>query len=90
MKILAVCGFGVGTSLLLRMSIESACSQLGISAEVENVDVTSVSGLSADLIMSSAEIAGELSGISIPVVVVNNFMDLGEIKDKLQKQLSNN
>lgn len=87
MKILAVCGFGVGTSLLLRMSIESACSQLGIQAEVENVDVTSVTGSNADFIMSSAEIASELGGVGIPVVVVNNFMNLDEIKEKLQKQL---
>ena len=30
-KILAVCGFGVGTSLILKMNIEKAMGQLGIA-----------------------------------------------------------
>ena len=36
MKILAVCGFGVGSSLVLRMTVEKVIKKLEIDAEVEN------------------------------------------------------
>ncbi len=87
-KILAVCGFGVGTSLMLRMNIERVTKELGVDADVENVDVTSLTGSRADMIMTSAELAGDIEGkIDAPVIVVNNFMSLSEIKEKIQKQL---
>lgn len=41
MKILAVCGFGVGSSMVLKFTIEKALAELGIEAEVENTDLTS-------------------------------------------------
>ena len=34
MKILAVCGLGQGTSLILRMNVEAVLAQMGIDADV--------------------------------------------------------
>ncbi|HVH31853.1 MAG TPA: PTS ascorbate transporter subunit IIB, partial [bacterium] len=35
MKILAVCGMGLGSGLLLRMQAEKALRQLGVEADLE-------------------------------------------------------
>ncbi len=43
-KILAICGFGVGTSLILRMNIEKVLKENNLEAEVEHIDVTTAAG----------------------------------------------
>lgn len=51
-KILAICGFGVGTSLILRMNIEKVLKENNLEAEVEHIDVTTAAGAAADLIVA--------------------------------------
>lgn len=81
MKILTVCGFGVGTSLLLKMTIESVLSEEGIEGEVEAQDMTSVCGNSADLIFTSKEIKEQIEGsITGNIITISNFMDKEEIR----------
>jgi len=86
MKIVCVCGIGIGTSILLKMNTEKAAAKLGIDADVTAADISSARGSAqwCDLILTSQELATELDGASVPVVVINNFMDVGEIETKLQ------
>ncbi len=82
-KILAVCGFGVGTSLILRMNLEQVLKNNDITAEVEHIDVTSAVGIITDIVVTSREIAGQIeSNFDVPVIVIDNFMDLNEIEEK--------
>lgn len=85
MKILAVCGMGLGSGLLLRMQAEKALKRLGIDAEVEVADIGSARGgaQGADVVVTSAELAQQLGDLGVPVVVVTNFVDLDEMVDKL-------
>ena len=62
MKILAVCGLGQGTSLLLRMNIEDVCRELGIQADVDHMDVSSAASERADVIIASPQLAPLLAG----------------------------
>lgn len=81
MKILTVCGFGVGTSLLLKMTIESVLSEEGLVGEVEAQDMTSVCGNSADLIFTSKEIKEQIEGsVTGKIITISNFMDKEEIR----------
>lgn len=83
LKILAVCGFGVGTSLILSMNIEKVLKEEGVEAEVEHLDVTSATGAPADFVVCSREIAGQLeNSVKVPLVVIGNFMNLDEIREK--------
>jgi PTS system ascorbate-specific IIB component len=88
MKILCVCGLGQGTSLILRMNVETVLRDLKVSADVEHTDVSSASGMSADFIITSQELAQTLVGTSSTVIVVNNYFDLNEIKTILQSHLN--
>ncbi|MDQ1000449.1 PTS system ascorbate-specific IIB component [Neobacillus niacini] len=88
MKILCVCGLGQGTSLILRMNVETVLRDLGVSADVENTDVSTASSMSPDCIITSNELAETLAGTSAKVIIVNNYFDLNEIKTALQGQLN--
>ena len=89
MKIMTVCGFGVGTSLLLKMTVDSILEEEGINGEVEAIDMTSACGNSADLILTSKEIGEEIEGqVSGKLVYISNFMDK-EVKEKILKAIRN-
>lgn len=88
MKIMTVCGFGVGTSLLLKMTVDSILEEEGINGEVEAIDMTSACGNSADLILTSKEIGEEIEGqVSGKLVYISNFMDKEEVKEKILRAI---
>ena len=89
MKILAVCGMGLGSGLLLRMQAEKALKQLGIQADVEVSDMGSARALSAtaDLIITSEELAQQLGNVKPRIVTITNFVSLAEMVAKLGEAL---
>lgn len=89
MKVLAVCGFGVGSSMILKMSIDKVMQNLGVEAEVENTDTNSARGMDCDVIFTSQELANELnSSVQVPVYAVKKYMDLEEVKTVVEQYLS--
>jgi ascorbate PTS system EIIB component len=89
-KILAVCGMGLGTGLLLRMQAEKALRQLGVEADLEVADIGSARALAqtADLIITSQELAEQLGSVKPRVVTISNFVDLKEMVEKLRAVLA--
>lgn len=88
MNILAVCGFGVGSSMVLKMTIDRVCKELGVEANVENTDLSSASGADADVIFTSFELTEQLrSSKNIPVYPIKKYMDKEEVKAALLKFL---
>jgi ascorbate PTS system EIIB component len=85
-KILAVCGMGLGTSLVLRMQAEKALKELGLTADLEVADIGTARALasSADLILTSTELAEQLGSVKPKVVTISNFIDLREMVTKLK------
>lgn len=86
-KILAVCGLGQGTSLILRMNIEQVLGDLGVTADVEHIDVSSASSMEADLIVTNNELAQSLTDHDAEIVIVNNYFDLDELKNALKDKV---
>ena len=93
MRIVAVCGAGVGTSAILKVNAERALDRLGLSAEVSASDLAGIAAAAADaqVILTSTELAGAVRqaiGRSFAEVVeVVNYFDVGEIGDKLEASL---
>jgi PTS system ascorbate-specific IIB component len=83
MKILAVCGMGFGSSMVLKMSIESVLKSAGIKADVRTADIGIAKSETADVIVTSSEFSKLLQNKNIPVVVVKNYVDKKEIGEKL-------
>jgi len=84
-KILAVCGMGLGSGLILRMQAEKALKELGIEADLEVADIGTARALAstADLILTSEELAQQLVGVKPRIVTIKNFIDLREMVTKL-------
>jgi PTS system ascorbate-specific IIB component len=92
-RIIAVCGAGIGTSAILKVNAERALERLGISADVSASDLASIAAAAADaqVILTSTELAGAVRqaiGRSFAEIVeVVNYFDVGEIGDKLEASL---
>ncbi|GIN59350.1 PTS ascorbate transporter subunit IIB [Lederbergia ruris] len=87
-KVLTVCGLGQGTSLILKMNVEQALADKGISADVEHTDVSTASSMQADYIITSNELAEGLVGHSAKVFIVNNYFDMDEIKKAIDENVT--
>ena len=86
MKIVAICGAGIGTSEILRVNATRALERLDIEAEVTATDVASVGVAAADaqVILTSQELVGAIGRTNADVVVIDNYFDLEEITAKLE------
>ena len=89
MKIVAVCGMGIGTSVLLKMNAEKALRSLDVDADVEAADIGTARGAArmADLVLTSAELVEEIGEVPTEVIVIDNFTNLSEITEKLSQFL---
>lgn len=85
MKILTVCGLGMGTSLILSMNVTDVLkAEFDMhDAKVEHMDVSAAKSSSADLIITNSELIGNLRDCDCPVVEVNDYVNKEEIKAAL-------
>lgn len=86
MKIVAICGAGVGTSAILKLNAERALQRLDIEADVSASDVAGVALAAADaqVILTSPELVGAIGKTNADIVVIDNYFDLEEIEAKLE------
>ncbi|MCU1447118.1 PTS sugar transporter subunit IIB [Cryobacterium sp.] len=89
MKIVALCGVGIGTSAILKVNAERALERLDIEAEVTAADVASVKLAAADaqVILTSSELLPSIGKTNADVIVIDNFFDLDELTAKLETAL---
>lgn len=86
MKIVCVCGLGMGSSLILKMGVEKAMSDLGVACDVEHWAAGTMQGMNPDLIVAAEDFREELAGQD-NVVFVRNVVKSEEIKKSLQVYL---
>ena len=87
LRVLTVCGVGMGSSLMLRMTAEEALKDLGVAAKVEATDVSSARSMNADVIIGQGLHTGEFEGVAPVVVTVTNFMDKNALREQLAERL---
>lgn len=87
MKIITVCGNGIGSSLMLAMKIEEMCKEEGLQADVESSDFNSAQGKSADLIVTVKELAQQFEHKNLAVVrsYVNKKKIREDVLDKIKE-----
>jgi PTS system ascorbate-specific IIB component len=85
LKVLTVCGAGVGTSTLLRMNINETIKSfnIGIPFKVENTSLTRAKGTRCDLIVTFASFEADARKLCDDVIVINNLMDKQELKQQI-------
>ncbi|WP_420364994.1 PTS sugar transporter subunit IIB [Curtobacterium sp. L3-7] len=89
MKIVTICGAGIGSSGILKVNAEKALAALGLSAEVVAADVASVREVSEDanVILTSEEFVEAIGSTYAEVIVIRNHFDQTEITAAVQKSL---
>jgi PTS system ascorbate-specific IIB component len=89
MKIVAICGAGIGTSGILKVNAERVLQRLGIKATVVACDLSSLEAEAADaqVILTSPEFVDAIGKTSADVIVVQNYFDTAELTEKLEKSL---
>jgi PTS system ascorbate-specific IIB component len=83
MKIVTVCGMGMGSSLILKMNIDDILAAKNIDAEVEACDLGSVTGRGADIVVTTEELGEQLKNKDLNVVLVPNVIDKQMIGEKV-------
>ena len=89
MKIVAICGAGIGTSGILKVNAERVLHRLGIDATVVATDLDALHAEADDaqVILTSAEFVSAIGETFADVIVVENYFDTDELTRKLDAAL---
>ncbi|MCM3548361.1 PTS sysytem, mannitol-specific enzyme II, B component [Niallia circulans] len=90
MKILTVCGSGLGTSFMVEMNIKQILEELGVTeVEVTHSDLSSATPGDADVFFLAKDIAEGGAHLG-NVVVLESIIDMEELRDKVKQVLQEN
>lgn len=84
MKIMAICGSGLGSSFMVEMNIKKVLKKMGVDAEVEHSDLSSAIPGEADLFVMAKDIAASASISDNQLIVITNIIDINELETKLR------
>ena len=79
-NIVTVCGNGIGSSLLLKMKVETICKEMGIEANVESCDSNAAVGKGADLFVTVKEFKSIFSDDQ-KVAIVKSYTNKKKIEE---------
>lgn len=90
MKFLAVCGNGMGSSLIVKMILEGVLADLGVRGIVDSTSVAQAAGMMpfADVVITStAFYKGIESAIpeGKPVITCKNILDKEELSKRVEE-----
>lgn len=88
MRIITVCGLGVGSSLILKMTVDKAMTELGVKCNIEHWDMGTIKGKEFDLIVSTEDLRSTFPIQANNIIFVKNIVDLKEVKGKLAEFLN--
>jgi PTS system ascorbate-specific IIB component len=85
MKIVTICGAGIGSSGILKVNAERVLKRLDIDATVVAAHIGSIQEVAVDaqVILTSSEFVDAIGKTFADVVVVENYFDTEELTKKL-------
>ena len=89
MLIYAVCGAGIGSSVLLKSNADRVLANLGLDATVKAVSLDEAlhPDSMAQVLLITPELEAKVGSIRSEVVVIGNIFDLAELTEKLTASL---
>ena len=87
LRVLAVCGAGMGSSLILRTTAEAALADLGVAARLDHTDVSSARSASADVVVAQATYLDELGDLAPVMVPIDSFVDRRHVEQRIADAL---
>jgi len=88
-KIVTICGAGIGSSGILKVNAERVLAKLGIDAVVVAADRASLATAMRDaqVVLASAEFVNSIGKTFADVIVIDNYSDAAELSAKLDQSL---
>lgn len=91
-RILCVCGNGLGSSFAAQMAIEAVMKKLGVACRCDHDGVSSVAGTARnfDLIVAAENFRNQIerADTGLPCVFLHRLVDKGEIEERLTPVLA--
>jgi PTS system ascorbate-specific IIB component len=89
MKIVTICGAGIGSSGILKVNAERVLKKLDIDATVVAADIASLPSVISDaqVILTSSEFVDAIGKTFADVIVIENYFDTAELTAKLDAAL---
>lgn len=89
MKIVAICGAGIGSSAILKVNAERVLKRLEIEADVLAASIATLAADASDaqVILTSAEFVEAIGVTNADVIVIENYFDTEELSAKLHAAL---
>lgn len=88
LKIIVACGMGMGTVFIIKANLEMILKELGIPADVEATNISSLSiGPDVDLLVVSKDFEKLLKDKNVAKIFLVNLLDKNELKQKLIEKL---
>lgn len=75
LNVLCVCGVGMGSSLILHMTVETALNRMGINADIDHTDISSAHGSAPHVVVGQAMHIEEVKGIAPISIALDDFVD---------------
>ncbi len=87
-KILMVCGAGLGSSFACQMSVEDVLNKLGVEADLDHCDISSAVSMHPDLILTASNFKSQFEKFTInpaetQIIYLTNIVGKTEIEEKL-------
>ena len=89
MKIIAVCGLGVGSSVIAKLNIESIIAAENRDIDVDTIDLGSIKSAPADIYVTTRELYDDVpedGDYREKTIVMTNFVDQADIKSHLDER----
>ncbi|CUU24059.1 PTS lactose transporter subunit IIB [Duffyella gerundensis] len=88
LKILCVCGCGLGSSFAIEMSAKSVLKKLEIDAEIDHTTISEANAFKSDIILTQKTFADILNADASDeekkrVIILNRLTDKQEIEEKI-------
>ncbi|VDN48790.1 Ascorbate-specific PTS system EIIB component [Petrocella atlantisensis] len=90
LKVLAACGNGMGSSLIIKMKIEKVLKDMGLDCEVHHASVGQAKSdaRNFDLVLVSHMLVNEFSNVGkAKIIGLINLLSEQEIRDKVEAAL---
>lgn len=88
LRILFVCGAGLGSSFAAQMSTEDVLTKLGVAAKLDHTDISSAVSMKADLIITAENFRSQFEKYGIDesqttIMYLRNIVSKEEIEEKI-------
>ncbi|WP_392561572.1 PTS sugar transporter subunit IIB [Orbus sturtevantii] len=89
MKIMAVCGSGLGSSFMVELNIKKVLKKINKEADVSHADLASATPDAADLFIMTKDLAASSGIPEDKLIVLNNIIDISDLETKLVAYFDN-